>query len=134
MEKRVFKADSHILHEVLAFVEAKLEEHNCALKTQMMISVVVEEIFVNIASYAYPNKEGDATVTVDFNNDDVFITFEDSGIGFNPLEREDPDITLSAEERDIGGLGIFMVKKTMDDVTYSREDGKNVLTIKKGIH
>lgn len=134
MEKRVFKADSHILHEVLAFVEAKLEEHNCALKTQMMISVVVEEIFVNIASYAYPNKEGDATITVDFNNDDVFITFEDSGIVFNPLKREDPDITLSAEERDIGGLGIFMVKKTMDDVTYSREDGKNILTIKKGIH
>ena len=135
MEKRVYKAESDKLHDVLSFIESKLEEKECNLKAQMMITVMVEEIFINIASYAYPNSSGETTICLDFDDkDNVVITFVDNGIEFNPLEKEDPDITLSAEERKIGGLGIYMVKKTMDDVIYERKDGNNILTIKKGIH
>ena len=132
--QKVFEANKDKLYDVLSFVEGELESHDCNMKTQMMISVMVEEIFVNIASYAYKDKEGDAIITMDFVDDNVIITFEDSGIEFNPLAKEDPDITLSAEERNIGGLGIYMVKQTMDDVTYERKDNKNIFSIKKAIH
>lgn len=133
MEK-IFAATDDNLHEVLAFVESQLEEHDCKMKTSMMISVIVEEVFINIAHYAYEGKTGDAKINIDFENDDVIISFTDSGMEFNPLDKEDPDITASAEEREIGGLGIFMVKKTMDDVKYERINGQNILTLRKGIH
>ena len=134
MAQKTFKADKNVLYDVISFVEQELESHNCNMKVQMMISVMVEEIFINIASYAYEGEDGVADITLDFNNDDVKITFVDSGIEFNPLAKEDPDITLSAEERDIGGLGIYMVKQTMDEVIYERKDNKNILSIRKKIH
>lgn len=134
MIQKIFDARRDNLHEVLAFTEGELEKHDCNLKTMMMISVMVEEIYINIASYAYVDKEGTATISMEFDDDNVTITFVDSGIPFNPLAKPDPDITLSAEERNIGGLGIYMVKKTMDDVTYERKNDENILSFKKRLH
>ena len=129
------KASLENLQEVIAFVDGFVEELGASMKAQMQIDVAVEEIFVNIASYAYAPDTGDATIKIgkDPENNKVFITFVDSGKPYNPLEKEDPDITLSAEERGVGGLGIFMVKKSMDDMRYERKDGCNVLTIVKGV-
>jgi sigma-B regulation protein RsbU (phosphoserine phosphatase) len=118
---------------VTDFINERLEALDCPMKAQMQIDVAIDEIFANIASYAYPNGTGSATVKYEVLEDPhgVSITFVDSGIPFNPLEREDPDTTLPAEEREIGGLGIFMVRKSMDDVRYQYENGQNVLTIIK---
>lgn len=124
------------LPQVLSFVDEHLENMNCSMKAQMQIAVAVEEIFVNIASYAYePEKGGRATVRVEVDDDPlaVIITFMDNGIPYDPLAKEDPDITLSAEERGIGGLGIFMTKQFMDDITYEYKDGMNILKLKKNI-
>ena len=123
------------LGQVLEFVEAKLEEMDCPMKVQAQIDIAVEEIYVNIAHYAYQSEPGRATICIETEEDSdlVVIRFIDSGIPFNPLEKKDPDITLSAEERSIGGLGIYMVKRSMDDVSYEYKDGQNVLTIKKKI-
>ena len=121
------------LDKVLAFVDGELEKQDCPMKEQMQIDVAVEELFVNIASYAYAPSEGDATVRVEASQDGrgVTITFTDRGIPYDPLAKPDPDVTLSAEERQIGGLGIYMVKKTMDDMRYEYRDGKNHLAIMK---
>ena len=121
------------LDRVLAFVDAELEKADCSMKAQMQIDVAVEEVFVNIAHYAYAPGQGSATIRVqpDEENRSVAITFIDGGIPYDPLAKPDPDVTLSAEERQIGGLGIFMVKKSMDDVRYEYRDGQNVLTIVK---
>ncbi len=120
---------------VTAFLEEHLEEANCPLKVQMQISVAAEEIYVNIAHYAYAPDTGMATIRLDLPEDlsSVTLTFIDSGVPFDPLAKPDPDVSLSAEERDIGGLGIYMTKKTMDDVRYAYRDGKNMLTLKKGL-
>ena len=121
------------LPAVLAFVDAELEALDCPMKTQMQIDVAVEEIFVNIANYAYTPETGSVTLRLILSQDPnrILITFTDSGIPYDPLAKPDPDVTLSAEERQIGGLGIYMVKKSMDDMTYEYLDGKNVLTIMK---
>ncbi|MBQ7715053.1 MAG: SpoIIE family protein phosphatase [Clostridia bacterium] len=123
------------LGEVLSFVDERLEKNDCSPKVQMQIDVAVEELFVNIAHYAYGEGTGTAAVRFECADDPrrVMITFIDGGIPYDPLAKPDPDITLSSEERPIGGLGIFMVKKSMDDVRYEYRDGKNVLTIEKNI-
>ena len=121
------------LDEVTAFIDAFLEERGCPMKTQMQIDLSVEEIFVNIANYAYPDKTGEAEIRISETNGVVSITFMDSGIPYDPLQKKDPDITLSAEERQIGGLGIFLVKKNMDETVYGYENGKNTLTVKKDL-
>ena len=127
------KANIDMLDEVIAFVEGQLEEADCPMKTQMTISVAVEELFVNIAYYAYPPKTGDATIQMEIKGEPRYaeIRFIDSGIPYNPLEKQDPDVTKPAEERPIGGLGIFMVKKSMDEMLYEYTDGKNIVTIRK---
>lgn len=126
-------AKTENLDKVLAFVDQHLEERGCAVQVQMQIDVAVEELFVNIAQYAYAPDTGVATIRVELQEDPlvVVITFIDNGIPYNPLAKEDPDITLSAEERPIGGLGIYMVKKSMDDMSYEYKDGQNILRIKK---
>ena len=133
MKEITVKAELDMLDEVIAFVEEQLEAADCPMKTQMQISVAVEELFVNIAHYAYPPKTGDATITMEIKGDPIYaeIIFEDTGVPYNPLEKPDPDITVSAEERPIGGLGIFMVKKSMDAMLYEYTDGKNIVTIRK---
>jgi len=121
------------LERVLLFVDAELEKLDCPPKAQMQIDVAVEELFVNIARYAYAPDQGSATIRIQADADahTVMITFIDSGIPYDPLVKPDPDVTLSAEERQIGGLGIYMVKKSMDDILYEYRDGRNVLTIIK---
>ena len=121
------------LDRVLAFVDAELEKLDCPMKAQMQIDVAVEELFINIAHYAYAPETGNATIRVQPDEDAhaVAITFIDHGIPYNPLAKPDPDVTLSAEERQIGGLGIFMVKKSMDGICYEYRNGQNVLTIEK---
>lgn len=132
-EEKSFPADVNALSEVQGFFENALEQLSCPLKTQIAISVVIEEVFVNIASYAYPEGKGDAIASFEFDPESRTATFEfrDKGIPFDPLKQKDPDITLSAEERGVGGLGIFITRKTMDNVTYSYENGENILTMKK---
>ena len=125
------EADTEKLHEVQDFVNAILEAHNCPSATQMLIEVSLEELFVNIAHYAYPEGNGWAEIHCGVTDGVAAITLIDGGIPYDPLAKPDPDVTLSAEERQIGGLGIYMVKKKMDEMTYDRWDNKNVLTIKK---
>ena len=117
-------------------INEQLENAMCPMKAQMQIGVAVEEIFVNIVNYAYGGKTGEVEIYIDTEESPktVTIVFKDSGIQYNPLEKEDPDIALSSDERPIGGLGIFMVKKLMDDVIYRYEDGKNILEIRKLIN
>ena len=121
------------LPQVMGFLEQHLEEADCPMKAQMQLAVAAEEIYVNIAHYAYAPGTGAATVRVEITDDPAAaaITFIDRGIPFDPLAKPDPDVTLSAEERGIGGLGIYMTKKTMDDVRYERVDGQNILTLTK---
>lgn len=126
-------AETVRLDEVLEFIDGQLEKADCPMKTQMQIDVAAEEIFVNVANYAYHPEVGAVEIRVEIteNPKTAVITFSDSGKPFNPLENPEPDITLSAEERKIGGLGIYMVKKIMDDVRYEFADDQNCLTIKK---
>ena len=134
MKELIVDANKDNLPDVLAFIDEQLESAECPVKAQMQLDIAVEEIFVNIAYYAYSRKTGSAQIQVDFPEapNAVSITFIDSGIPYDPLAKPDPDITLSAEERQIGGLGIYMVKKSMDDVIYQHIDGHNILTLKKG--
>ena len=120
---------------VTAFVEDFLNEIGCSMRVITQINVAVDELFSNIANYAYKPKTGQATVSLAVSDDGktVTVTFTDSGVPYNPLTKKDPDVTLSADERQIGGLGIYMVKRTMDDVTYEFKDGKNILSIKKKV-
>lgn len=134
MKELVIDALTENLPQVLAFVVDQLEDADCPPKIQLQIEIAVEEIFVNIAHYAYAPEIGTATVRIELFPEPltVDITFIDGGVPYDPLAREDPDVTLSAEKRKIGGLGIFMVKKSMDDVKYEYRDGHNILTLKKG--
>ena len=119
--------------QVTAFVDEQLEEAGCSMKAQMQIDIAIDELFGNIANYAYNPEVGPATVRVEVlqNPLAVVISFIDNGVPYDPLAKEDPDITLSAEEREIGGLGIYMVKKSMDEVSYEYKDGQNILRIQK---
>jgi len=118
---------------VTEFVENQLEALDCPMKVQMQISIAIDEIFSNIAHYAYAPDNGEATVRLEIEKEPLsaVITFIDGGVPYDPLTAADPDTTLSAEERDLGGLGIFMVKKSMDEMTYRHENGKNILSIRK---
>ena len=135
MKELELEAKVENLPEVLSFIDEVLEGADCSMKIQMQIDIAVEEIFVNIANYAYSPEIGTATVHIEVMADPpaVDIAFIDGGVPYDPLAKADPDVTLSAEERQIGGLGIFMVKKSMDDVKYEYLDGHNILTLKKGL-
>jgi len=136
MVTKTFPAKVEELDNVLDFINAGLEEAECGMKDQMQIAVAVEELFVNVAHYAYgkDSGEGDCEVVLNMDNEGYFsISFRDLGTPFDPLAKEDPDVTLSAEDREIGGLGIYMVKKFMDKVTYERDGQYNVMTIAKKI-
>lgn len=133
MERITVPANISNLPDVISSIEAFLEQMDCPIKAQTQIEVAVDEVFTNIASYAYDGSDGLVTIDADMleGEEGIKLTFIDQGKAYNPLEKEDPDITLSAEERPIGGLGIFIVKKTMDDVVYSYENDSNILSIIK---
>ena len=135
MKEMTIDAAVENIPAVTAFVEEQLEQYNCPMKTQMQIDIAIDELFSNIAQYAYNPKTGKATIRVEVTENPmaVIITFIDNGVPYNPLAKADPDVTLSADERQIGGLGIFMVKKSMDDINYEYKNGQNILKIKKNI-
>ena len=133
MKELTLAATVENIEEVTDFVGAMLEEADCPMKAQMKINVAIDELFGNIAHYAYAPETGEATVQADVDNGYAVITLIDSGVPYDPLTAASPDTSLSAEERSIGGLGIFMVKKSMDEISYRYEDGKNMLTIRKKI-
>ena len=135
MTNKTFPAKTEALSDVLGFVEQTLEDFECPMKTQMAICVAIEEVFVNVAHYAYQGADGDFTIGIGLDEENRTIAFRvaDKGVPFDPLKKPDPDITLSAEDREIGGLGIFITKKTMDAIHYAYENGENILTMTKKI-
>ena len=135
MKEMTIAAAVENIDVVTDFVSEQLEAFDCPMKAQMQISIAIDELFGNIAHYAYGDSEGDMRLGIGFDKDTNAITFRmaDRGIPFDPLKKPDPDITLSAEDREIGGLGIFITKKTMDCVTYAYENGENILTMIKKI-
>ena len=135
MKSLTLEAKPENIEAVTQFIDGELEALDCNMKAQMQIDVAIDELFSNIAYYAYAPGTGQATVTFDFDESSrtVSISFIDAGVPFDPLQKNDPDLTAPAEERAIGGLGIFMVKKTMDAMRYVRQDNRNILTIQKRI-
>ena len=133
MTNQTFPAKTDALNDVLGYVEQTLEAYECPMKLQMAICVAIEEVFVNVAHYAYGGGEGEMELGIGFDEESRTITFRmtDKGVPFDPLQKPDPDITLSAEDREIGGLGIFIAKKTMDSISYAYENGENILTMIK---
>ncbi len=133
MKELSLEAKVEHLNQVLAFVDEQLESHDCPMKAQMQIDIAVEELFVNIAHYAYAPASGPVTIRVEVESEPpaASITFIDRGVPYDPLAKPDPDLSLPAEERPIGGLGIYMVKKSMDGIDYEYRDGQNILHIRK---
>ena len=121
------------LPEVVAFVEEELHKAGCPVRTVRQVNVAVEEVFINIASYAYHPEPGNATIRCTLEDAPLRITiqFLDRGRPYNPLDREPPDTTLPLEEREVGGLGILLVRGSMSEVAYEYKDGVNVLTLRK---
>ena len=128
---RTFPAELAQLDEFLAYTEEIMESSECTMKTITQVALALEEAFVNVANYAYGDKHGTLDYSISVLEGKLCFTLSDSGIPFDPLAKKDPDVSLSIEERQIGGLGIFMVKKLMDDVQYEYRDGKNILTLYK---
>ena len=120
---------------VTEFINALLEEAGCPMKAQIQIDMAIDEVFANIAQYAYAPGSGEATVRVSIDPDGKMasVTFIDSGAPFDPLQKPDPNVSLPAQERAIGGLGIYLVKQTMDDSAYVYKEGRNEFTIQKRI-
>lgn len=135
MTYKTFPAKTEALSDVLGFVEQMLDSFECPIKIQVALCVAIEEVFVNVAYYAYGEGEGNMSLGIGFDEESRAITFRmtDKGIPFDPLKKPDPDISLSADEREIGGLGIFITKKTMDSLTYTYENNENILTMIKKI-
>lgn len=133
MTNKTFPAKVEALDNVISFVEEALESFGCPMKTSMAICVAIEEVFVNVAHYAYGEDSGYVDFEIVHNKNSVTIQMIDKGIPFNHLEKPDSDITLSVEDREIGGLGIFITKKTKDSVSYAYENEKNILTMIKKI-
>ncbi len=136
MKELKVEADHENMQKVQDFVKGELEQSpGLSHKDLLQIHMVIDEIFGNIVAYAYEDGRGDVVILVDYDKTQgtVMLVFTDEGKPYNPLLNEDPDIKLSADERTVGGLGIFMVKNTMDEIDYENRDGKNILTMKKQI-
>ena len=135
MKELTVEAKVENIDAVTDFVNAALEEYSCSMKAQTQIDIAIDELFGNIARYAYHPEVGQATVQVEMeeNIPVVTVTFRDQGVPYNPLDAQEPDVTLSAEEREIGGLGIYLVKKSMDEILYEYQDGQNILRVRKKI-
>lgn len=126
-----FNANTKELNNVISYLDDYLNENNISKKIVNQLELVIEELFVNICNYAYEGKSGYFKISLENNDNKIIITLEDEGIKFNPLEKEEPDTTLSIEERNVGGLGILLAKKNLDNIKYRREDNKNILILEK---
>lgn len=118
---------------ITAFVEEELERRQCPPKIRLQLELVIDELISNIVRYAYGDDGGDITVQLEWEEDPaaVVLTFVDQGVPYDPLQRQDPDVSLPAEQRQNGGLGIFLVKQLMDRLEYQFTDGQNVFTVWK---
>ena len=130
MKEITVEANIDNLSKVICFINDELSHYNCHPDTLNDINAAVEEIFVNIAKYAYEATEGKAVIGITPGTETI-IRFEDSGRFFSPLEKSAPDFSKPPVEREIGGLGVYLVRKLMDEVDYSRINNKNVLVMKK---
>ena len=135
MEELTLEATIENIPVVEDFVHNSLDALPCSMKTVMQLDIAIDELFGNIAHYAYAPNSGKATIsaTFDTRNRVVSFSFIDSGVPFDPLQKKAPDISQKLEDRKIGGLGIYMVKQSMDNVRYEYRDGLNILTIEKKI-
>lgn len=135
MKELTVEAKRSNLLLIQSFIDEELEAADCPMSTQIAIDVAVEELFVNIASYAYGGESGPAWIRMWFREEGKMAVVEliDRGVPYDPLAKEDPDVTLSLEKRAVGGLGIFMVKKSVDRMRYNYEDGCNIVTLEKRI-
>ena len=135
MANKIFPAKTDVFPDVYEFVEQTLEGYGCSMKVQTSACIAIEEVFVNVAHYAYGDEDGDVDFSISFDENSREVTFRmaDKGVPFDPLKKPDPDITLSVDEREVGGLGIFMTKKIMDSISYAYENGENILTMIKKI-
>lgn len=134
MKELTLQATIGNMQSVIDWLDQQLEEMECPIKAKLQLDVAVDELFSNIANYAYADATGQATICLEkLDRPAIRVTFVDRGIPYDPLKKEDPNTKLSAEDREIGGLGIYMVKKSMDEVTYRYQNGQNILTIVKNI-
>ena len=135
MKELTMSADRKNIPAVIDFVNRELDALGCSLKAEAQIDIAIDEIYSNIVKYGYEEEGGEVTVSFDVSEEPLAMTlsFRDEGKPFNPLERRDPDVTLSAKDRKIGGLGIFMVKRLMDEVRYEYKGGQNVLRVRKQV-
>ncbi len=133
MKELTIEAMPEKIPVITAFVDEQLEQLDCPARAQAQIDIAIDELFSNIVHYAYHPEIGWATVRVEVVEEplSVVITFIDQGVPYDPLAKLDPDVTLSAEEREVGGLGIYIVKKSMDEITYEYKEGRNILRIRK---
>ena len=132
MEEITLKSDSNNLPVLLSSLNEFLEDYGASMKFKLLLELAVEELFVNICSYAYPD-EGDVLIQWQLAEDPLrlIVSFIDNGVPFNPLEQDAPDLTLGVDEREIGGLGLTLVRKNVDDISYAYENNRNILTIEK---
>ncbi len=137
MNELTIEAKTENLHTVFDFIVPRMEEIGCDKKMIRSCKLCVEEIFLNIANYAYNPEVGNVKMTIDICGDPkpvkVIFSFADSGTPYDPLSNDDPDIDADIDERRIGGLGIFLVKTKMDDVSYEFKDGQNILRLVKNL-
>jgi len=133
MDPITVPASKENLADVLEFIRSKLEAFPHQESSLLQLELAVEEAYANIASYAYPVEPGEVTVGLKIDENPLFVTVEliDTGIRFNPLEKEDPDISLGIDDKKPGGLGILLIKQNADQVNYQYLDGRNILTIQK---
>lgn len=135
MQERTLDATIENIEAVTEFVNTQLEALNCPQKALRQIDIAIDELFSNIARYAYRPDTGPVTVRVEVEKEplSVILTFIDHGVPFDPLQTENPDITIDAQMREPGGLGLYIVKHSMDEITYTRENGQNILRVKKSM-
>ncbi|MDP1552357.1 MAG: ATP-binding protein [Methanobacteriaceae archaeon] len=133
MNKIVVPAKIENLQKVLNFVNQELESVEYDKKSLLQLELSIEEAYVNIANYAYESEDGDVLISfnIDENPTQVTIQFIDCGTPYNPLNNEDPETFSKIEDKEIGGLGILLIKKNVDSIGYEYQDGKNILTLKK---
>lgn len=136
MDKIAVPAKIENLKEVLNFVSKQLNSVEYNMKAGLQLELSVEEAYVNIAKYAYGEKEGEVLIlcNIDKDHSQITVQFIDCGIPYNPLKNEDPDILSKTEEKEIGGLGIFLIKKNVDHMAYEYRDKKNILTLQKKLN
>ena len=131
-KKLVIKNDISEISKLATFVEELNEELNLTPELNFNLNLVLEEAVSNVILYAYGKEvQKEITLLANMSNNNLIFVLTDSGKEFDPTKVPDADVTLSAEEREIGGLGIFLIRQIMDMVEYQRIDGKNVLTMQK---